>query len=160
MATTASPTSYIRFVPGKRQRAAGGGAGFESAPSTGAGRWTRLAGRCICPARAQLLSGHAGAERRTALRDSRRALSQGGGRHASAGAATTQDLARSYCLQTELAVSRLAQDAEARCAQWLLHHATEHAEGGLRVILNARKRLIAAQLGIAPETFARAAAAA
>ena len=66
-----------------------------------------------------------------------------------------KDLARSYCLQTELAVSRLAQDAEARCAQWLLHHATEHAEGGLRVILNARKRLIAAQLGIAPETFSR-----
>ena len=66
-----------------------------------------------------------------------------------------KDLARAYCSQTELAVSRLAQDAEARCAQWLLHHATQHAEGGLRVTLNARKRLIAAQLGIAPETFSR-----
>ena len=66
-----------------------------------------------------------------------------------------KDLARAYCSQTELAVSRLAQDAEARCAQWLLHHAKEHAEGGLRVTLNARKRLIAAQLGIAPETFSR-----
>ena len=60
-----------------------------------------------------------------------------------------------HVAQTELAVSRLAQDAEARCAQWLLHHAKEHAEGGLRVTLNARKRLIAAQLGIAPETFSR-----
>ncbi len=66
-----------------------------------------------------------------------------------------KDLARAYCSQTELAVSRLAQDAEARCAQWLLHHAKERAEGGLRVTLNARKRLIAAQLGIAPETFSR-----
>ena len=66
-----------------------------------------------------------------------------------------KDLAKAYCSQTELAVSRLAQDAEARCAQWLLHHAKPHAEGGLRVILQARKRLIAAQLGIAPETFSR-----
>ena len=67
-----------------------------------------------------------------------------------------KDLAKAYCLQTELAVSRLAQDAEARCAQWLLHHARPHADGGsLRVTLSARKRLIAAQLGIAPETFSR-----
>lgn len=67
-----------------------------------------------------------------------------------------KDLAKAYCEQTELAVSRLAQDAEARCAQWLLHHATPHADGaGMRVTLNARKRLIAAQLGIAPETFSR-----
>jgi CRP-like cAMP-binding protein len=35
-----------------------------------------------------------------------------------------KDLARAYCSQTELAVSRLAQDAEARCAQWLLNHAS------------------------------------
>lgn len=67
-----------------------------------------------------------------------------------------KDLAKAYCAQTELTVSRLAQDAEARCAQWLLHHATPHTDGaGLRVTLNARKRLIAAQLGIAPETFSR-----
>ncbi|QXZ09615.1 Crp/Fnr family transcriptional regulator [Comamonas sp. Y33R10-2] len=75
-----------------------------------------------------------------------------------------KDLAKSYCMQTEMAVSRLAQGAEARCAQWLLSHATvdptphtnPHAEGAsLRVTLNARKRLIAAQLGIAPETFSR-----
>lgn len=66
-----------------------------------------------------------------------------------------KDLAGAYCSQTELAVSRLAQDAEARCAQWLLHHATQHTEGGLRVTLHSRKRLIAAQLGIAPETFSR-----
>ena len=66
------------------------------------------------------------------------------------------DLAMGYRQQTELAVSRLAQDAEARCAQWLLHHATPATDGvGLRVTLSARKRLIAAQLGIAPETFSR-----
>lgn len=66
------------------------------------------------------------------------------------------DMAQGYRQQSELAVSRLAQDAEARCAQWLLHHARPHADGSsLRVTLSARKRLIAAQLGIAPETFSR-----
>lgn len=64
------------------------------------------------------------------------------------------DMARCQHQQTELAVSRLAQDAEARCAQWLLHHA-ERGEGAWRVTLRQRKRLIAAQLGIAPETFSR-----
>src|SRR5256885_6807079 len=34
-----------------------------------------------------------------------------------------QDMAQAYCAQTELAVSRLSKDAEARCAQWLLRHA-------------------------------------
>ncbi|WP_280189576.1 Crp/Fnr family transcriptional regulator [Delftia sp. PS-11] len=66
-----------------------------------------------------------------------------------------QDMARAYCAQTELAVSRLSKDAEARCAQWLLRHAMPHEAGGLRVTLHLRKRLIAAQLGIAPETFSR-----
>ena len=67
-----------------------------------------------------------------------------------------RDMASGYRQQTELAISRLAQDAEARCAQWLLHHARPHADGSsLRVTLSARKRLIAAQLGIAPETFSR-----
>lgn len=66
-----------------------------------------------------------------------------------------QDLAQGYCEQTELAVSRLAQDAEARCAQWLLRNAHNAEDGGLRVVLQQRKRTIAAQLGIAPETFSR-----
>ena len=67
-----------------------------------------------------------------------------------------KDLARAYCSQTELAVSRLAQDAEARCAQWLLNHASPGGNGNaLHVTLKARKRLIASQLGIAPETFSR-----
>nr|WP_236597910.1 Crp/Fnr family transcriptional regulator [Comamonas testosteroni] len=67
-----------------------------------------------------------------------------------------KDLAGAYCAQTELAVSRLAQDAEARCAQWLLNHASPGGNGNaLHVTLKARKRLIAAQLGIAPETFSR-----
>lgn len=66
-----------------------------------------------------------------------------------------QDMSRAYCAQTELAVSRLSKDAEARCAQWLLRHALPHEAGGMRVTLQLRKRLIAAQLGIAPETFSR-----
>ena len=68
------------------------------------------------------------------------------------------DMAHGYRQQSELAVSRLAQDAESRCAHWLLAHA-EPAEpfgsGALQVRLQLRKRLIAAQLGIAPETFSR-----
>lgn len=66
-----------------------------------------------------------------------------------------RDMAWSAYQQTELAVSRLAQDAEARCAQWLLRHAHHDGSGALRVTLHQRKRMIAAQLGIAPETFSR-----
>ncbi len=66
-----------------------------------------------------------------------------------------RDMASGYRQQTELAVSRLAQDAEARCAQWLLQHAQRDAHGRASVTLYQRKRLIAAQLGIAPETFSR-----
>ncbi|GKS82803.1 Crp/Fnr family transcriptional regulator [Acidovorax sp. SUPP1855] len=69
--------------------------------------------------------------------------------------ALVYDMARGYCQQTELAVSRLAQDAEARCAQWLLRHAQQDDAGTMRVTLHQRKRLIAAQLGIAPETLSR-----
>lgn len=69
--------------------------------------------------------------------------------------ALLRDMATGYCQQTELAVSRLAQDAEARCAQWLLRHAQHADNGTMCVTLNQRKRTIAAQLGIAPETFSR-----
>jgi CRP-like cAMP-binding protein len=56
----------------------------------------------------------------------------------------------------ELAVSRLAKDADARCAEWLLRHAEQDpATKRLQVYLNERKRIIATQLGIAPETFSR-----
>lgn len=66
------------------------------------------------------------------------------------------DMAKSQRQQTELAVSRLAKDADARCAEWLLRHAEPDALlGGLAVTLHERKRAIAAQLGIAPETFSR-----
>lgn len=66
------------------------------------------------------------------------------------------DLARSQRQQTELAVSRLAKDADARCAEWLLRHAEPvELSGGLAVKLTERKRTIAAELGIAPETFSR-----
>lgn len=70
-------------------------------------------------------------------------------------ATLVRDMAQGYCQQTETAVSRLAQDAETRCALWLLRHAQHDDSGGLRVTLLQRKRSIAAQLGIAPETFSR-----
>ena len=66
-----------------------------------------------------------------------------------------QDVATAHRRQTELAVSRLAKDAEARFAEWLLRHARPMEKGGLAVALEQRKRLIAAQLGIAPETLSR-----
>ena len=65
------------------------------------------------------------------------------------------DVARAHRAQTELAVSRVAKDAEARCAEWLLRHAQAREEGGCGVQLQQRKRAIAGQLGIAPETLSR-----
>ena len=66
------------------------------------------------------------------------------------------DMARSQRQQTEMAVSRLGKDADARCAEWLLRHAEPDVlVGGLAVTLRERKRTIAAQLGMAPETFSR-----
>jgi len=65
-------------------------------------------------------------------------------------------MALSQRQQTELGVSRLAKDADARCAEWLLRHAKpDELLGGLAVKLTERKRTIAAQLGMAPETFSR-----
>ncbi len=69
--------------------------------------------------------------------------------------AVLHDVALAHRQQTELAVSRLAKDAEARCAEWLLRHAEPGDKGVLAVLLQQRKRLIAAQLGIAPETLSR-----
>lgn len=68
-----------------------------------------------------------------------------------------RDMALAQRRQAELAVSRLAKDAEARCAEWLLRHAepAHDAPGTLAVMLRQRKRMIAAQLGIAPETLSR-----
>lgn len=66
-----------------------------------------------------------------------------------------RDMASGYRQQTELAISRLAQDAEARCAQWLLRHAHYDSGGSASVTLHQRKRVVAAELGIAPETFSR-----
>jgi len=65
------------------------------------------------------------------------------------------DVARAHRQQTELTVSRLAKDAEARCAEWLLRHAEASDVGVCSVRLQQRKRTIAAQLGIAPETLSR-----
>ena len=68
-----------------------------------------------------------------------------------------RDVALAHQQQAELVVSRLAKDAEARCAEWLLRHAepTPDDKGRLSVLLRQRKRMIAAQLGIAPETLSR-----
>jgi CRP-like cAMP-binding protein len=89
--------------------------------------------------------------RRVPLGDFRASLSGG-----SLGAlAVLTDVARAHRQQTELAVSRLAKDAEARCAEWLLRHAESSDKGVCSVKLQQRKRLIAAQLGIAPETLSR-----
>jgi len=66
-----------------------------------------------------------------------------------------QDIARAHRQQTELTVSRLAKDAESRCAEWLLSQAKTSELGGCTVQLLQRKRAIAAQLGIAPETLSR-----
>jgi CRP-like cAMP-binding protein len=65
------------------------------------------------------------------------------------------DVARAHRQQTELTVSRLAKDAEARCAEWLLSQAESTEKGACSVHLQQRKRAIAAQLGIAPETLSR-----
>ena len=65
------------------------------------------------------------------------------------------DVARAHRQQTELAVSRVAKDADARCAEWLLRHAQPTEAGASFVRLLERKRMIAAQLGIAPETLSR-----
>jgi CRP-like cAMP-binding protein len=69
--------------------------------------------------------------------------------------AVLHDVAMAHRQQTEFAVSRLAKDAEARCAEWLLRHAETGDRGVMAVQLQQRKRSIAAQLGIAPETLSR-----
>ena len=68
--------------------------------------------------------------------------------------AVLHDVALAHRQQTELAVSRFAKDAQARCAEWLLRHA-QTGDKGRMVLLQQRKQAIAAQLGIAPETFSR-----
>ena len=66
------------------------------------------------------------------------------------------DLARGQRQQTEMAISRLAKDADARCAEWLIQHAERDPDTHrLQVSLHERKRSIAAHLGMAPETFSR-----
>lgn len=71
--------------------------------------------------------------------------------------ALLRDLARAHRQQAELTVSRLGKDAEARCAEWLLRQVEPIPDGDNTpsFTLRERKRTIAAQLGIAPETFSR-----
>jgi CRP-like cAMP-binding protein len=65
------------------------------------------------------------------------------------------DLARAHRQQTEWAVRRVAKDAEGRCAEWLLRHAQPVGSGGTAVHLVQRKRMLATELGMAPETLSR-----
>lgn len=69
--------------------------------------------------------------------------------------AMVTDMARLHQQQTEVAVSRLVQDAEGRCAQWLLQHARGREGGHFVVEFQDRKRQVAQLLGIAPETLSR-----
>jgi len=89
--------------------------------------------------------------RRVPVADFRRSLSA----MTTSAQAVLHDVAMAHRQQTELAVSRLAKDAEARCAEWLLRHAQTGDKGVMAVLLQQRKRSIAAQLGIAPETLSR-----
>lgn len=89
--------------------------------------------------------------RRVPVAEFRRSLSA----MAAPAQAVLHDVAMAHRQQTELAVSRLAKDAEARCAEWLLRNAQTGDKGVLAVLLQQRKRSIAAQLGIAPETLSR-----
>ncbi len=65
-----------------------------------------------------------------------------------------RSLARQQREWAETTLSRLAMDAHARCVQWLLHQA-EAAGASCAVQLTQRKRQIAEQLGMAPETLSR-----
>ncbi len=65
-----------------------------------------------------------------------------------------RSLARQQKEWAETTLSRLAMDAHARCAQWLLHQAESAGATGA-VLLTQRKRQIAEQLGMAPETLSR-----
>lgn len=65
------------------------------------------------------------------------------------------DMARAHRQQTQLAVSRVAKDAEARLAEWLLRQVDVSSVGTCSVRLQQSKRLLAAHLGIAPETLSR-----
>lgn len=65
------------------------------------------------------------------------------------------DMAKAHRQQTDLVVSRLAKDAESRCAEWLLRNSSSSEKGVCSVQLQLRKRMLATQLGIAPETLSR-----
>lgn len=59
---------------------------------------------------------------------------------------------------TEGTLGLMQKDAEARCATWLLQHAEmrrDAGQGGAIVEMRERKRAIASQLAITPETFSR-----
>jgi CRP-like cAMP-binding protein len=72
-----------------------------------------------------------------------------------AAAGMLSDMALAQRRQAEATLALLVQDAEARCAQWLLQHASRDEDGRVGIELRQRKRTIAAQLGMAPETFSR-----
>ena len=82
------------------------------------------------------------------------ALSDWYARQPAAARALLRDALNLHRQQTEAALALQTQDAEARCAQWLLRHARRDGEA-ITVPIDQPKRAIAAQLGITPETFSR-----
>ncbi|WKB52261.1 Crp/Fnr family transcriptional regulator [Eleftheria terrae] len=58
---------------------------------------------------------------------------------------------------TEGTLGLMLKDAEARCATWLLQHAEQRPGPGgtATVLMRERKRAIASQLAVTPETFSR-----
>jgi CRP-like cAMP-binding protein len=66
-----------------------------------------------------------------------------------------RDIARAHRQQAEMSIARLAKDAEARFAEWLVSHAETSPLGECSVRLQMTKRDIATQLGIVPETLSR-----
>ena len=66
-----------------------------------------------------------------------------------------RDMAVAQQEQTDAVLAMLVKDAEARFADWLLRHAQTLDGGGMALQMRERKRNIAGQLGIAPETLSR-----
>ncbi len=69
--------------------------------------------------------------------------------------AWTRVLARQARQWTQQADDLLHLDAEGRCALWLLRHADKTDDRPCTIELSERKRTIAAQLGMTPETLSR-----
>ena len=66
-----------------------------------------------------------------------------------------REISHTHHKQMKLLVGRFFKSAEARCIEWLLNHSQKSGYGTCSVELGQRKRAIASQLGIAPESLSR-----